>query len=326
MKISLKILFFSLLIILFQACSQNARNTQQKSLPNWYLNSLNNSALFLYGVGEGYSLKEAKTNALNDLSSRLLVKIDSVFQTQKSSSNGFYDKKINQDIKVEIEKMQFTNVKIEKNAVLNDRYYVLVKVNRQKQFTEKNKEFTFLEQSISKKVQSVEKQNKYKQILAIESLGEKIEKNRKNAFVLYALNNDFNYEKYFKKYDSLKNKVDTLKDELNIFISSNEKYNYFKDTVSSLLSEKNYKISQRANAHIKIRITNKVRHSKARSWNIAKITTKLSVIANKKIIKNKIFNTIGRSSSSKQNAIADASLEFEEILKDEDIEKLFFKK
>ncbi len=66
-----KILFIALFSLFVTACSQQPTlsNTVQ-TLPSWYLNPTPNSTVFLYGVGEGKTLQEAKNHALNDVSSK----------------------------------------------------------------------------------------------------------------------------------------------------------------------------------------------------------------------------------------------------------------
>ena len=71
-------------------------------------------------------------------------------------------------------------------------------------------------------------------------------------------------------------------------------------------------------------VNNKAKYSITRGWNIAKVSTTLSVISNGKIVSNKIINTVGRSSTSKQSAKQSASKSFIKKIKKEGINRIIF--
>ena len=76
---------------IFSGCINNANKSS--TIPNWYLSSPQNNLNFIYGVGEGKNIDEAKQNALNDISSRLIVSVSSVVNAQiKINNNGKYSK------------------------------------------------------------------------------------------------------------------------------------------------------------------------------------------------------------------------------------------
>ena len=106
----------------------------------------------------------------------------------------------------------------------------------------------------------------------------------------------------------------------------NSKDNYFADALIDILNQKNFKITQSDNGDILIKLNNKIKYNKARGWNIAKVTTTLSVISNNKIVSNRIFRLIGRSSTSKESAIESASRGFVKELKKITLDKAVFSK
>lgn len=317
-----------ILVILVQGCIGEKKQYNLNipdSVPTWYINSPINTPIHLYGIGEGDSIKEAKANSLNDMSSRLLVRIESSLETKKSTSLDFYEKEVNQDIKVDIEQIQYTNVKIDKNSFLDYKYYILTKVNRNQQFEEKKKEFDILDKKLTKKYNSLKRKNTYEKIIILENMKESIAKNKKRAFILYAIKNEFNYGKYFEKYSDYIELIQTLKNQLKVSIRSDEYHNYFKDILTDEMNKDNYKISSN-NPDIKISIKNKKRYSNSRGWIIVKISSTISIISKGKTVSNNIINTIGRSTSSKENAVQDASIEFSQLINDKGLNKLLFNK
>ena len=64
----------------------------------------------------------------------------------------------------------------------------------------------------------------------------------------------------------------------------------------------------------------------ARGWNVAKVATTLSVMSNNKIVSNRTLSSVGRSSTSKESALEDASKSFLKKIKEETLDKVIFSK
>ena len=120
------LIFLALLIL---GCSS------KPDIPKWYLNTPKDNSLYLYGSGEGYDRNEAINSALSFIGSKLKVKISSTFQSEKSyiDYNGKEDvyKNMSQNIKSTIDNFTFYNYQIDKIKKIDDKYYALIKINRQ---------------------------------------------------------------------------------------------------------------------------------------------------------------------------------------------------
>ena len=103
-------------------------------------------------------------------------------------------------------------------------------------------------------------------------------------------------------------KISELKNLVVINIDE-DKNNLFKEELIALLNKNSFKVSN-SNANVQINIKNMVRDSLFKGWYISKITVTISIETDGKNIANKIFNIIGRSSSSKINALANAKFNF----------------
>lgn len=57
------------------------------TLPKWYESPVNNSDQYIYGVGASTTLQEATFTALEDMSSRLLVSVDTKMNIETSIDN-----------------------------------------------------------------------------------------------------------------------------------------------------------------------------------------------------------------------------------------------
>jgi len=323
--------FFAAMLLL-GGCAKDlgVSKKEEVQIPKWYINAPSNNQIYLYGTGEGSNLEEAKTMALNNMSSRLVVSVGSTLKkktTTTTSSNGVstYSKDISQDVKIDVEKIRFTNAKVEKSSVLGNSFFVLMKVNRNDLLNEKQKEFAVLDKRLSDKFAQLDSKPILEKIYHLKQMYPDTIKAKKLSFVLYAISNEFNYAPYFAKYDSYIDKINYLKDKLTIKVSTNDKYKFFADELIELLNINDYKITK-DQANVEIKINNKIRYSTARGWKIAKVSTTMSIVSNEKIIANKTINTIGRSSSSNENALASAAMYFKKELQKRGLDEILFNK
>jgi len=323
----LKSLIITTVVVLLNGCvsSLAPKTVKNNEIPSWYINALSNTPKYLYGEGSGSTLKEAKSNALDTMASRLIVSVSSNTNVSTTSSSGdsfSYNKNINKKIKLDVQKIKFTNAKVIKNANIVDKFYILMKVNREELFNNNQKEFISNDQRIDKKYRQLLQYSKLERINLLKQMYPSIMENKERSIVLNAINNDFDQTPFLKKYDSYIDEISILKNNLTITVKTNNKYKYFADLLIDELNSNQYKIS--SNGDIVIKINNKVKYSIARGWNIAKVSTTLSVMSNNKIISNKTINSIGRSSTSKQSALESASNSFYKNVKKQTIDKILF--
>lgn len=103
-------------------------------IPKWYINTPKDNPIYIYGTGEGASKQDAINNALGFMASKLKVKINSTFESEKSliqtnDDTNIY-KNLSQNIKTTVENFTFYNYQIDKIKKIDDKYYVLLKINK----------------------------------------------------------------------------------------------------------------------------------------------------------------------------------------------------
>jgi hypothetical protein len=326
-----KYINIALLTAIFAGCSTNTVvpfANKSGSIPTWYINSPKNSSIFLYGLGEGYSIREAKENALNDMASRLTVSIGSDIKTKVKVSHGSingYSKNIIKNIEVEVQKIKFTNAKVYKSKQVDDKFYIIMQIDKEQFLEHLLKEFKVLDERLTKRYNSLKSYSLLEQINILEELKSDIIKAKKDSIVIGAIDNNFDYLLYIKKYNNYIDTIDSLKNSSTIYVKTNLQKKYFLDQLIDLINQKGYKVSKDG-ANIEVALDNKVRYSLARGWHIARVSTAISIISSGKVISSKVINSIGRSSSTKENALQNASENFRiKILKD-GLEKIIFSK
>jgi hypothetical protein len=311
------ILFIS---IIFSGCAK-LNQANNDTLPNWYLNSPSNTPTYIYGTSSGYDIEEAKQNALNNMSSRLIVTVGSSIETKKVSSGDYYSKEIVQNLKVDIEKIRYNNVKIEKNKKVGNDVYVLLKVDRIKLFNERKKEFLSYDNSIDLTSKNIDQKNILEQIVLLNKIEPKIRKNKKRAYIVYAINNSFDYSSYFKKYDDLINNIDLLKSKIVFKVTSNN--DLYKNSMINLLNQNNFKVGK--NYNITIKLDNNIRKSNYEDWKIIRVATSIKLLANGKNYTEKQIDSIGRSSQNFNEALQKAADNFKDQVGETGLNNLLLK-
>jgi len=303
--------------------SKQNHNIQQ--VYKWYINTHSNTSNILYGEGEGYSLEEAKDNALNSIASKLIVSVGSSLNSSTTISTNGYNRDVTKNLKVNVQKIKFTNSKVKNSIKLGDKFYVQMVVNRFQLFKNKKQEFLLNDKRINKQYTSLKAYSKLEQIHILKKIYPVIIDNKKQAIILNAINNKFNIEFYVTKYNEYIDMIYSLKNDSSIFVQTDSEKKYFANQLIDKLNKNQYRVSPDARSDIIIKIDNDIKYSLAKGWNIAKITTTLSIISGTKIVATHIVETIGRSSTSKESALESASINFSKEIEKIGLDTILFK-
>ena len=326
-----KLLQLTIIVLSLSGCVGSfTHKAQDSEMPSWYINAPSNNTFFIYGEGESYSFSDAKNNALNSMASKLVVSIRSSISSSTKTSNNRngnkYSKDVIKNLKIDVEKIKFTNATIEKSKKQEEKFYVLMKVDRQELFKNKKIEFDINDKRIMKVFDSTKGYGKLEQIHILQNIYPDIQKAKSQSIILNAINNDFKYDSYIEKYDSYIDKIAKLKNDLTIVVKSNSQNKYFKDSLIEILNQQQFKVSNSSSNDATIFLNNKVKYSIARGWNIAKVTTTISVISDNKIVSNKVLNSVGRSSTSQESALENASQNFLKKIQEKTLDRIIFNK
>ncbi len=149
-------IFTVFLSILF-GCS-GAKNTAN-NLSSWYVQPKQNNASSLYGVGEGFTLEEATKSALADAASRLIVTISSESTLLREENQSSANEEMRQQIKQNIEKIEFTNFSISRSEKNAQRFFVEVELPREQFISAQKEKLSFLDRQIADLNKNIVAQN-----------------------------------------------------------------------------------------------------------------------------------------------------------------------
>jgi len=234
MKLVIKVLLFSIFSLLIGCSGSNS--SVQPSYPDWYLNTSKSNASYYYAVGEGSNKEEAKINALSQISSEISVSVSSTFAVTKTTSNNKYNKTVQQNTKSSVKEINFTGVKIVKNAQIDGKILTYLKVDR-------NILFAAQKNNVDNQVQKIESlSNRVKNNGIIELLlkKNKIEKSIMQVMsklnILKAINNSFDIENYQNNLLNIRNNIEEMKSDANILVKGSSNTEAFKDIIKQNLS------------------------------------------------------------------------------------------
>jgi len=123
------------LLSLLGGCVANSPQKEiTEPIPEWFMNTPNDTGNFYFGVGEGRSKDVAKNVALNDIASRISVTVKSTLSSEINQKiakgKELITRNSQQKLLAQVKAIEFSNYNIDKMIVQNNRNYVLVKVNR----------------------------------------------------------------------------------------------------------------------------------------------------------------------------------------------------
>jgi len=232
-----KIIFF--ILILLAGCASNPQ------IPKWVINTPQDNNNYLYATGSDYTKNLAIQKALNNAASKLNVNISSEFIINRGVFKNKAYNDVAQQINAKVTNIQINNYQIIKSQKIDNKIYVLIKINKNKLkqnlITQINLSLDKINNLLSNSYGFQKVKNSYQALKIISNTQQKI-------LILQSLNQNIsNYINLLQKYNK--------QAKYNIqhtFFSINT--NYFKKQITDVLS--NYlAISNNASNKIQIQIS-----------------------------------------------------------------------
>jgi hypothetical protein len=289
-----------LMILIFTGCFK-------QELPKWYKSQYQDNSKYMYATGEGKSKQAAINDALSFIASKISITINSTFLSQKGYYKSDNNKKsyenIKQIINAKIKDFHFYNYELINFAKVNKKYYVALKIDR-----EKNAKLIL--QHAKEKLYEIKKDslnNDYLVILKIyPKLIKKIDSVISNLYISKSLYPLPETQKTIKEAINLKNRLKQKLESIAFNIQ-----NDYENIIHNSLSALNQKISK--NGQILISSQTSTTKNKAANLYIYKIN--LEVTLKDKSTYNFNIKCAGKSISSYNIAKEFAVKECREKLK-----------
>ena len=225
------IIIFSLFFLSSCQLQNNYNNSQ--SIPSWYINAKNNSQQFLYGVGSGHDLIEAKNSAIYDASSRLSSTISGQTQIIRQENNHDAFEESYQNISAKTNLIKFNNYKLLNSSQIGEKYYIEIAIDR-KEF---NKTTIKNIKKIYTEIKELDKISKFSNILTrLRNLNEISNKITEINF----LSDIIQYKMDQRYFNNLTKEGLTIRNKIELFIDNPS--SMASQIITKHLNKKNFKI------------------------------------------------------------------------------------
>lgn len=194
-KASIVLLFFTYIFFNTKAIASN--NLE------WYNNKIENSKLYIYGVGNGMNLDDATKSALND------IKQDFIKNKAKLENNETNNKTVNMNY------LNFSNYEIEKSKKYKNIYYILINIKRNELYNLQLDNLIDINNNIEKQYNFLKDKNDFVKINKFKEILKLIEE-AKNKILIIKMIDSFDKSKYIKFYNKIENEYNNLLKHINI--------------------------------------------------------------------------------------------------------------
>jgi len=217
-KKKLVVTFFLALLQVSCIGPTNPKHTVIYSTPDWYSTTTTNSSVYYYGTGEGDTKEEAQNSALSQIASQISVTIKSTFNSQQNLSiahgNETYSSEIKKKVESTVKAIRFSNFETTEIDLINGRYYLLVRVDRDALYNSKLKKLKLLDNEIKTMWKRYQMLSFFEKLTLAKKLNQKIEDVRVMFPILSAINSKFNETPYSKNYTRYQEAIKNIKNEV----------------------------------------------------------------------------------------------------------------
>ncbi|QFR50060.1 hypothetical protein FJR48_10125 [Sulfurimonas lithotrophica] len=319
-------LFLSILLgfnLFFSGCGSSKPQVPKKvDTPKWVKIQPNDTSAFTYGIGIDKTREDALKSALNDVISKLGIKVESSF-TNKQIVDGYYSKSIStSDIKTDVAKIRITNYKIEKSHRISYREYaVLVKVDNKKFFNTLKQDIDQIKKDIETKLEESADSDAITRYNIKKKMSKECERLLSNSLVAYELNKSFNKNKYFNFVSDVKESYYSEANSLRFFISADKNSKDFAQVIKRQLIDNGFSVTNNKNLKaviIKLNTTDNI----ASAQKIVTIKLNIKVTDEQKNVGSNTLVLKERLKKSKSSIYNTAAIHFNQDVAQEGIENI----
>jgi len=293
-----------LVAFFFIGCGGTAK-PEVISYPSWYLNPPQNTSSYLYGVGEGSSITLAKASALSSVSESLSLTVSSELKKSEQSirDNGVESTytSVATSLRAEAKEMEFSDYSIVQNQQIGTKIILVVKVSRQRLFTDQKAKLELYSSALKAQVKSISKNATFKQAYLYQERAVKQHKLKSLALLTQTINPSFEINPYILQSREVGNASQNALNKIRVIIKGSAEGMVYIDAVKEGLNKAGIEtVTHNANAELYIK--NSFQTDTLYGFKIAKATLTLSIKQNKKTISSNTIILSGKSQYSYEKA------------------------
>lgn len=316
------LVFLALTISLTTSCSGNKKAGSE--LPSWYLSPKQNSAENLYGVAEGYTLEEATKSALAYAASRLMVSISSESTLLREENKTDANEESRQQIKQNIEKIDFSNFKVSRSEKMGQKIYVEAEIKRSPFISDQKEKVGFLERKITDLDKNLAASNPIQKRASLLKMLDFSNQAILSTRILNGAGENINLKEKLARQANFENQLNSLNDKIEFFFEINSPKE-ISQIIRNALNKEKIAIAKTRNSssnQIVIAIKSSSRNNKIYEAYMTKLQIDFENISNAKTISSSSVEVSGSSSIGEKESYAAAVKSFEEKVSQDGILKV----
>ena len=311
----IKTLFIFLALVFFSACGASASPASKNAAMSWLNSPPADNTKYFYAVGYGETQKDAKSDALATISSKISVDVASSFSNSITATRQGSNEKILEDSKREVisksKNIEYTDVKVEESFNDGKQWILLVAIDRDVLSKTYERKLNKIDNKLKSEWEFFKDASVFEKLKLSSTIEKYLSKTDSYFPLLHALNSNFDDSKYTSRYMNYTKGMRKAKNDLVFKIKSDSASEPLASLLRNELSSENVIFSNK-NYNVLINITTKAKSKKYRSTNaeFAKLTFALRKTVIKatdrdgNVVSNVVYKTKEGSSDGFEDALA----------------------
>lgn len=317
-----KVFLLFLTIFCITSCSGFKKANSTIDTPSWYISPKQNNAENLYGIGAGFSLEDATKSALTDAAARLMVSISSTSTLLREENKFDVNEETRQQIKQNIEKIDFTNFQVSKSEKIGSNFFIEVEISRSPFIFAQKENITFLEKKVADLEKSLNNTNpiqKRASLLKMVDLSKQIELRSR---ILNGAGENISLKEKLSRLANFENQLNLVNNKIEFYfeISSSKEITQL---IRNALNKEQIAITKTPHANcVTIEIKSTSRSSEIYGAHITKLHLDFENILNGKTIASNSLEVTGSSVIGEKESYLSAVKSLEEKISKDGILKI----
>ena len=304
--------------------------SQEKPLPSWYLSPPKSDAVYLYGIGEAKTRKDAINGALEDVSAQLGVSISATYNANTTVKRGFREyatQEIDTGITSETGRLYIGTYEVADTFQRRyDSFFVLVRVEKRVLKDDLEQQLGRLYATVRSKHSLLPRSNVVQQSRLLAESSQMVDGNLSAVQALKTLQDGYSDTAYYTLKSQVDRQIESFRSSLTASLVPAGTSKPFADIIQAALSDKRIRIvppSGEKTAALGITLEDSVIHSEAQGFFIVNVALNITVKDRKgEIVGSNRVNLKGLSPQGWDKAFDNAAVRLQKNIEAEGIMKV----
>lgn len=309
-----------LAVFILVACAVNSKQVEE---PIWYLSPKQNNSENFYGVSSAANLEEATKAALADAAARLMVSISSESNLIREENNDSASEEMRQQVKQNIEKIDFTNFRVSRSQKAGSQLFVEVEIKRDLFIRDQKEKIAFSEKKVSDLEKNLSDANPIQKRVSLIKILDVEKQIELSSRILSGAGEDINLKEKLNRIAFFQNQFNQLTDKIEFYFEINSPKEIAQVIRNALNREKIKVANSRGGTNqIIVIIKSSARSGEIYGAHITKLQIDLENISAGKTVASNGIEITGSSTISEKESYSAAVKSFEEKITADGILKI----